>query len=1205
MASYRKTVSPHTIERWNGVPLENQGGDTPGPRGAPSIYGRMGRTAGLSASPGGIADTLLLKNSNDFISFTRKAVLAEAGTEIHQGFEDGFRLLKDRKSALTGANPSSAWITESLTMAKEKARGALTMKTSMAQSAMVDHVFDKIGSDFLSNANADILIEKPMQSAVERAGAPILAGIPDLVYFSKQDGKVSFHVHDWKTGFEALHTGHHIKGTALNKFQNSYQTQIYPILAADYLAKGDINNISSFNMSYHSIDESMRGLKTFNVINNFDGSKLAEMKSRMVTETAKFQTVRSIAYNALKEDGQRGLNSVLKEFMANSGCNTPNMCQHCPLKFNCPYRTLTYEIQSNLSGRAQNPLDGNVPLKDEESKFLRLSNAVDEDLEHRIHRVRAKTKKENARLVEDFKDSYRKRYAQSVPSDVLDTRVSSMADEYSKSLANLNRNVVGLRKDITVETSKNIIDSITANAKLPFSILDPEMRPPWMTGKFRTEMTNIANQRITEVANALGSNGNTINKEVLDYVFSNKRIASMIESNIIDNTSNHFMNRGIHDPSDNEIRGAMKDYRYSMNQGLTNSLMGEIDKATIDRVMATEGSKIERLLGSGINTLRNEGAETIAKVLYNSHAVKSDFRDIRKQLIKTGSFAGTLARNGTVPKFPLAAGAAVMMLSYIAGVDSIRRIIARKVEKSTDAMIENARGDNREVDDGTHASAYTTSRRLMSSDFGSKTKKWQPIGTLRNWLGLGHHDTMDLKDALTMGYAERELTQGAGKIEGLTIGSLIKSRPGTAFTAAAVLGFVTYGILTHIGTDREIGKSTDERKERAQSLKDLNWNIRDSRMVSPESTLRHGYRLHTEFGSALQFGRMAKAIMSYDYKEVFSKLIKDWDLGKERLTTSLKKPAENSSTYIRRISEKKPLEVASRKLHVIMNDPKTVIKSATTRAKFLVETSSNEVRQKAMRTGRKVPEALDRWREAAYTTLFEKGYARKAQFLVRQNSHMAVDAATAVMPMPTTKGIVNTTGTYESRSGLRSQAKMTNNAVFTDIDGVPSHTPTISPESMVNRSTTIKPATVKIGRKNNKSYIREHIQGKVSATSSVATASETVIHTKNTDIEEHSTRKGRKRRVKSEEIGYTGGNVKQSEGVEYDIPTLERRMAVQKATVPATMKGYMPGYPVVSSARSLDINYSRRVSMSTVHSLHHRNLSRYNKNMTMGPGVTI
>ena len=77
-------------------------------------------------------------------------------------------------------------------------------------------------------------------------------------------------------------------------------------------------------------------------------------------------------------------------------------------------------------------------------------------------------------------------------------------------------------------------------------------------------------------------------------------------------------------------------------------------------------------------------------------------------------------------------------------------------------------------------------------------------------------------------------------------------------------------------------------------------------MVSPESTLRHGYRLHTEFGSALQFGRMAKAIMSYDYKEVFSKLIKDWDLGKERLTTSLKKPAENSSTYIRRISEKKP-----------------------------------------------------------------------------------------------------------------------------------------------------------------------------------------------------------------------------------------------------------------------------------------------------------
>lgn len=416
----------------------------------------------------------------------------------------------------------------------------------------------------------------------------------------------------------------------------------------------------------------------------------------------------------------------------------------------------------------------------------------------------------------------------------------------------------------------------TARAKIPFSILDEDLRGRWMTERMRKGLEFTTKDRIREITGAvgLGSKSALIEEKVLNAVYTDKSMVEKLHHTAVENirTTMHHEGLGL---SEYNISRVLKRPDLWIDRNMAAIIDDRVFSDTVYTIMGQNKEKLEKLIGKITPGRFKDGYPELLEAVktgFVKHNIKAESVDtFHKQLSKSQMF-GSLIKPKSVKgnRFPISTAFITGILGYLAGSERVVTTYARKMEKAAEYMMH----QDDKIEAGQHASAYTNARRLLLSDFGSSYRKFGPVSSIFSKLAAsGVKYANKLKDLLSREVGTRAIPGDfINAVKSNKGGDILKNAaeefrngplgPAAWFAGTAAGAFIVSGFLTNVKSDDTIHKEIESRKRRFKQLRQANWNT-DSSMEEPESNLRAGYKAHTEFGSGVYLAGIGKNIFSF------------------------------------------------------------------------------------------------------------------------------------------------------------------------------------------------------------------------------------------------------------------------------------------------------------------------------------------------------
>lgn len=534
----------------------------------------------------------------------------------------------------------------------------------------------------------------------------------------------------------------------------------------------------------------------------------------------------------------------------------------------------------------------------------------------------------------------------------------------------------------------------TARAKIPFSILDEDLRGRWMTERMRKGLEFTTRDRIREITGAvgLGSRSALIEDKVLNAVYTDKSMVEKLHHTAVENirTTMHHEGLGL---SEYNISRVLKRPDLWIDRNMAAIIDDRVFSDTVYNIMGQNKEKLEKLIGKITPGRFKDGYPELLEAVktgFVKHNIKAEsVETFRKQLAKSQMF-GSLIKQKSVKgsRFPVSTAFITGILGYLAGSERVVTTYARKMEKAAEYMMHQ---DN-EIDAGQHASAYTNARRLLLSDFGSSYRKFGPVSSIFSKLAAsGVKYANKLKDLLSREVGTRAIPGDfINAVKASKGGDILKNAidefrngplgPAAWFAGTAAGSFIVSGFLTNIKSDDTIHKEIESRKRRFKQLRQANWNT-DSSMEEPQSNLRAGYKAHTEFGSGVYLAGIGK--------NMFQTFMTGIEAIGARIST---KGLSGTTTYM--LKELAPRKAAVVSTEAVNGSLWSRVKSIANKAKSKID----EVLPEAWRSGQS-SKAADMVAEAARGTKDIAQDTKIRRYLGNRKTRIAVEAGLVATPI--------------------------------------------------------------------------------------------------------------------------------------------------------------------------------------------------------------
>jgi len=801
----------------------------------------------------------LTKSSYDaFVSIAADA----QGSAVHNALEQAFNFLQSGKSNWKSAmskskgtyNPSSKQIEYMLR--RSQTRAELSLKQHIPindpsigkmQSYIHDVIFD-YGKRYLDDEQVFLGSEMNVQTRGLKAGAQI-GGNLDLALYNARTKEMD--LIDFKYARKkGADIGHDflsvMKPGAMDAPEQHIQPKIYAYSLLERNAQ--IEKIHFMYDIYWDFESgTKKGRQVVKGKNPFTRRDMASLKAELSDRVSEVLTHERQLSASLKR--ARGSNVLRALAQVRKGACNPAVCGSCPFKYQCSFKSFVEEARYKAKGT------GGELFADTELR--KLSHLDDRQFNEQMSKQYSEFVNEKKRIftvdrVKQLRSEFH--FDRRTAYDIAKVE----AEELGKSYENMRYYKRG-----------QFVDSLekgawAARARLPYSLLDPDARASWMTTTIQRNLKDYSEEHVERLAKDFDVPVNLAREVVIDNVYKDRNFAAHLHGMVMDNTIEVLRQEGIslgkyegqltYDMQ-RDVGKALKQYHRTINRNVALTVQGALDQEFVRYVMTVDQEKIRSL----INVAERQDIKAITKGLVDMGLIKSDPDKFLSQVAQSESFGAVIERSRLgSPKFPLGSLMIAGMLTYIAGAESISRIVGNKIEKF---KFYSTHQDD-QVDDGTHSSVYTVSRRLLYSDFGSSVRfvmrrSSQVLRHLRDYRDF-------MKDAVTLltGYTSTKAQGFAvhmAKAMGVGLEKSVKSlvtlsdstikepRLLLAGTAAAA-GF--FAVIPHLATDREIRNRTEERRRAFKAIKKAKWNSSSGDRIN-ESPLREAYRSFSPFGSGL------------------------------------------------------------------------------------------------------------------------------------------------------------------------------------------------------------------------------------------------------------------------------------------------------------------------------------------------------------------
>lgn len=868
-----------------------------------------------------------------------------AGTSVHKAMEEGFKFLKEK--AIPGGENLSQAITQSYRHAIKslnldghglhKEHGGFIRK-------MLRKYGKEYGDSLARGEKVDLMIEEtyPIVVGEPKPHSPILRGRFDLAIVN-HDKKVA-KVIDWKNMFDAKAVDNLEKMGWQPKAYTYGMFKMFPdVDKVDFVYETSLE-LGTGKRQAHTIP--FPGLRR--------SANLSNIESDLLHIMSEMESQKQIVYERLNKEGREGLKKYMSSLLlARSSTESQGIaaCTNAYMRYTCSTDQFLQDIIEWDYTKGQRLISSKAKT------FNRVT-----DTEFNKHEENIFGLKEEIGKKEFIQQRLRQMESEKgLKPEELSKRISSETDTIERSYKALKSLSRGRYKDELTRSQ------FSARTKIPFSILDSkEIKAPWLTEKMRRGLKSSVNQRIQEITKDLDVPFYTVDDIVTDRIFTDKDFVQKMHWHVAGKIQQQMKNYKLSINKTN-LDTILKRPDLFMDKNLAYMLDDKIERETIHEVLRQQRGKIEKHMGKlDPKLLRNKDALEAIKIgLVDKGVLKTNPNVFMEQMARNESFSGIskrfrLSRN----KFPISIAAITTILSYMSGASFVKSQLFNKMEKAANQFI---MGKDEEIEAGQHSSAYTTSRRLLMSDFGSKFRKFSPISSIASFFKTkGEKGIKLIKDTNSRLSAE-QIKKNTREMPEM-INKMVNTFNNTPLAPYALFGGVTAGafvatsFLPNIKTDREIGKDIDERKKRFKRLKEATWN-KDSSMLEPKSDLRAAYGLHSPFGSGAVavtklLGNTFKTVMGINPGTLISEFVKKIWMGGNLLRGSYE---GSTNAMLKAYSKVKGIKVGTDGF--VANDAQTHIKNA-------IYDASNSIRYSIQKASIKdiLNKSSDKAKKALYNT---------------------------------------------------------------------------------------------------------------------------------------------------------------------------------------------------------------------------------------------
>jgi hypothetical protein len=830
----------------------------------------------------GTIERIITGQSRTFESNAKLAI----GKDVHKAVEKSFGFLQKNKTDWLDTNirtgaayPGADLIERTIREAQTIAEGMLSSKQSTASTLpAVKETIQEWGKEYLENKSTDLYVEKNLVSK-NFPWTNQIGGQLDMLLIDKE--RKVMKVIDHKTTAEI--------STLMDSLdpKKGIQPLFYTHLAWNNAEMLNVKNPQSVEFIYNLIPNDNSGKSSRMLLSHlFNQSDVSKIPNEISVQLAKVSTIEMIAYNKIKAGrGSEGVSDAIhalkKEAASLGGCN-PNACSSCPLRFNCTFSKFVQDVIGEDRGT---------------DKFI--SSRIDKYNES-LGDLFKDSRYEKEREYKAFTKTKLKEYERQVTKDITDKRrdllgVDVLPEEETKFVRNrvqeltneMDNSWKAHHKYNTNKFMHNLeTGAKSATSSIPFSILgvgeEYHNRSPWMSFNLRNSINYYAKERIGELSAVFNVKPEVITDKAMKATFTDRKMALELETSLFKNIRTALSDAGANATEEN-VALALKRYDLIIDKPLVQNIFNNLDQNTVKIISDIEYDKVNNKLSSesAKKALSSGNMGNVINDLQSTEGISDRSEYFWKRIARRETMTSLTDRYKISPgKFPFRPAAAAAMLTYIAGVFSVRNILSRKVEKLGDMVTA-----DKEVSDGTHLSPISIVRRTLSSDFGSR-RTYVPggVGETAATVGIFSKAFTTVKKYTSnllsrFGVSEDAIRSkikisSASSLKALFTGSM---SPGILFAGTAIASLAAMAILPNIKTDREIAKDVkDKAKERKRIRKE--YYSKDSSMVNDKSDIREAYQIQAPFFHAISFNKLMEK-GSWLYNSA-AELARDMGLGR-------------------------------------------------------------------------------------------------------------------------------------------------------------------------------------------------------------------------------------------------------------------------------------------------------------------------------------
>ena len=912
-----------------------------------------------------------LKTASNPINFILKRTIyqqpktgpvIEIGTSIHSVLEEAFKTISEKQEYFKRKNitPGGKEIEKIVSRVASVARSKLAPMSGdfrMSEFKYAKDMIEKYGSMILEDPTLSVFVETPMSSKMF-SDQFLVRAVPDLMIVKnlrKEQGKAvadAVSIVDWKSFADELHTDFvHLGQDPQKRILTTLASQTFNTERVDFTFEINKQALEIFATR----DKNIKEFLEFNLRENINSNSvnsvgrrfhlidINEEIDRIRYDVEQYEELLKITQDYYQAFGSEGIPFLLKRMTEGPIYDFPcgRQCRTCYVRELCPYSDfIQSRIERGYIGEPGVPgFKSETKRSIESDEFKAFLERTKKSTEFGLHDA---AKKFSQRVFETAKN-------QRLSMDQYRNMRPILMESYKK-LENYSRNAF---------MHRFVTEGSELPPLMPFSITDRATDFGYLDHYTRTlvedeirEYTDVLLETI-----GLGQDEKSQVKSLIgNDILKDRYVAGNLIGDIYENASRYASSYGLYfDKLPEELQEkVLRDPALILTPTTVLRLYGRINEKVLGLVAE-----------SGLaETVKNKLGEVNAAKVLQQRSLEAVFGEESLDAIKARAkqFLGGLeasserASLSTLDiikdiRLPLSMGAAAGIIIW--GLIS-SSYIQRMRSTFNQALFNAKHQQDNQIEAGQHYSSYQAVRRLLLSDFGSGVRKgFLKPGSIASEIATNAKAYYtNWKDILTKSITE--LSSFAKELPS-AIAAAINDDNGIArvlfdskfrvFRIGAALGLVaTLLPLAARSVYAEKGKDREDIEARKTRLKRLRNGFQSnrSRIRTPESNIREGYKLHTPFGSVLY-----RELVEGAFKAFLN--LKPLEGGIEFMLSRWSRPDKffkDTESMLTNILKLKRLGIADRMSSIqVVEIPETIIKKASRKATTVIGQNVTDARR--------------------------------------------------------------------------------------------------------------------------------------------------------------------------------------------------------------------------------------------------------------------